>query len=155
MLVVKVARDGVHQDWEGGYAPQVAGLSHRQDPLHPAVPLLVVGALHHLAPEHGKPQRPLGSVIGRFHPCLYHKRPQGTQLALECAGQCPRLIFPEPILLQQMHQPRLPGLHGPRRGGRWRPVHQPRQFRHHPAPKSGQFGLLSLRQAPGPSDQLR
>ena len=56
MLVVKVGCDGVHQDWEGRHAPQVAGLSHRQDPLHPAVPLLVVGALHH---QHGKPQRPV------------------------------------------------------------------------------------------------
>lgn len=135
MVVVKGARDSVHQDWEGGHAPQAAGLSHRKDLLHPAVPLLVVGALPQLAPEPGTPQRPLGPVMGGFHACLHHTCPPGAQLPLEGAGPGPRLVFPEPVLLQ--------------------PMHQPRPCRHHPAPQSGQLWLLSLRQAPGPSDERR
>jgi hypothetical protein len=46
MLAGKEAREGIHQDWEGGHATQPACLAHRKDPLHSAVTLLVVGPLY-------------------------------------------------------------------------------------------------------------
>jgi len=59
MLAVKVASNGIHQNWERGHAPQAAGLSQRENPLHPTIPLHVVGALHHLPPEDGKAESPV------------------------------------------------------------------------------------------------
>ena len=75
MLASKVGRDRVHQDWEGGYAPQAARLAQRENPLHPAIPLGIEAALHQLAPQDGKPQRPLRAVIGGFDSILHDKRP--------------------------------------------------------------------------------
>jgi hypothetical protein len=59
MLAAEVAADCLDQHWVHGSAPQAAGFPQREHPLHSAIPLGIVGALHDLAPEDGKPQRPL------------------------------------------------------------------------------------------------
>jgi hypothetical protein len=110
MLAVKVARNGIRQNWERGHAPQATGLSHRQDPLHPAVALFVVGALHQLPPEHRKAEGPLRPVIRGFDPFFHHKGPQGSHLPLQRAGQRPRLIPTRTILAKQMHHACIPRL---------------------------------------------
>src|SRR5687768_1836959 len=54
-LAVEVTRDRFDQNWEGGLAAQATGLPHGEESLDPAITLLIVGPLHHLAPQHGKP----------------------------------------------------------------------------------------------------
>jgi hypothetical protein len=44
MLAIEGACDSVHQDREGGPAPQTTRLPEREDPLDPAIALRVVGA---------------------------------------------------------------------------------------------------------------
>jgi hypothetical protein len=70
-LIVEVTRDRVHQDWEGGPAPQAARLPYRKDPLHPAVALGIGGPMHQLTPQDRKPECPLRPVIGGLYPCLH------------------------------------------------------------------------------------
>jgi hypothetical protein len=59
MLAAEGAADCFDQNWVHGSTPQTAGFPQREDPLHPAIPLAIVCALHDPAPENGKPQRPL------------------------------------------------------------------------------------------------
>jgi hypothetical protein len=87
MLAIEGARDRVHQDRERAEAPQATRLPQREDPLDPTIALRVVGALHQLAPEDGKPQRPLGPVVRGVHVLFHHKRPQSAQLAVQRAGK--------------------------------------------------------------------
>jgi alkanesulfonate monooxygenase SsuD/methylene tetrahydromethanopterin reductase-like flavin-dependent oxidoreductase (luciferase family) len=92
---------------------------------HLAVAFSIVGPLHDLAPEHGEPQRPLRPVVRGLQPFFHHKRPQRTQLPLQCASQRPSLIPTQTILAKQMHHARIPHLDlaaGRRRCG---PMHQP------------------------------
>jgi hypothetical protein len=99
MLAVEGARDCRYQHREGGHAPQATRLPQREDPLHSTIALLVVAPLHQLAPEHREPQGPFGAVVGRLHPCFHHARPQGPQLPLQGAGQCPRFVLPRAVLV--------------------------------------------------------
>jgi hypothetical protein len=57
MPAVERTGDGFNQDRKCGEAPQTTRLPQRKYSLDPAIALRVVGALHDLAPEHGKPQR--------------------------------------------------------------------------------------------------
>lgn len=144
-----------YQDGERGEAPKATGLPPRETPLHPASPRLVVGALPHLAPEHGNTECRLRPIVGGRHACRHHQRPQGAQRPLQRARQGPCLVLPKPVLVQPMHPPRLPGLYRPCGRGCWCPVDQARQCRHNPAPKLGQRGLLARGQAARPAAQMR
>jgi hypothetical protein len=132
MLAVEGAGDRFDQNGERGNAPEMARLPQRENPLHPAIPLVVVGALHHLPPEDGKPEGSLCPVVRGFYPLLHDKRPQRAHLSIQRAGQRSCLILPPLRLVQQVHHPHIPGLDLP--GGRrgLGPVHQPLQLRHDP-----------------------
>jgi hypothetical protein len=66
-LAVEGAGDRFIQDGERGNTPETARLPQRENPLHPAVTLLVVGALDHFPPEHREPQGSFGAVVRGFH----------------------------------------------------------------------------------------
>ena len=152
MPAIEITGDRFDQDWKRGEAPQATRLPQREDALHPAIALLVVGPLHELAPEHGEPQGPLRSIIRGVDSSFHHKRPQGPQLPLQGAGERPRRILPVSMLAQQMDQPCIPGLYGASGRRRLGPVDQPLQLRQHPAPKPGQLGSLSAPPAPVPGE---
>ena len=55
MSTVDIAGDRFHQGRKRGYAPQAPRLPLRENPLGLTISLGILGALHHLAPEHRKP----------------------------------------------------------------------------------------------------
>ena len=81
--------------------------------------------------------------------------PSAPRFCSSVRANIPCLIFPEPVLQQQMHQPRRPALHRPRSGRLGSPMHQPLPCCHKPAPTLGQRRLFACRQATRPSDQRR
>jgi len=61
---LRVTRHCFHQNCVSGTALQVAGPPYSEELVGPAIDLLVIGALHHLAPEPSIPQRPLVLFVG-------------------------------------------------------------------------------------------
>jgi hypothetical protein len=51
MLAVEVAGDRFYQHRERGKLAEATGLPYREDPFHPAITFVTVGAMHHLAPS--------------------------------------------------------------------------------------------------------
>ena len=86
-MFFEIGFHGIHQQGKRGLFSQPTRLPEGQQPLHPAVTLLALGAVRALAPQHGEPQRPLGPVIRRLYAGLIQKNPKAIDLPQYLAGQ--------------------------------------------------------------------
>jgi len=83
MLAVEVAPHRFNQNWEGGLAAQATRFPHREEALDPAIAFVIIGALHHLAPEHPRTDRPVELSEGIAPPAGLQNRAchvRGTRL---------------------------------------------------------------------------
>jgi len=151
---MEIGVDGLDEYVEGGPSLEATGLPDGEDSLDPAVPLVAGRALHHLAPEHGKPQGPLGPVIGGLNAILEEKEPELSHELFDVASESARFVFSVPVLSDQMHHAGIPGARLAFGGWSVCPGDEPVKLGEHPLAEPGLLGIRSFRKAPGPADQV-
>src|SRR6516225_6666861 len=83
-------------------------MTHRQDPLDPAIAFLAPGPLAAFAPQDTKSVGAFRDVIGRFDTLNVQKQPQRLPLPCPAAGKRPGFVFPSDVVVEQRVAARIP-----------------------------------------------
>ena len=104
-MLFEIAVHCLHDYGKRGLALQPAGLSERDDPLHPTISFLAAGPLAAFPPENGKAEHPFSEVVRGVHAFFEEKGKERIHFVLDMADKRPRFAVGVPIQRDQLAKP--------------------------------------------------
>ena len=107
-----------------------------------------------LAPHDGKPQHPLGMIVGGRNSLSYEEKPQAIDFLVQSAGKPPRFILPVPVEGDQADETGIES--SPLSHGWLSTSHmaQTLEFGQSPGPEAGNLRIFPLRELSCFTDQM-
>ena len=130
-------------------------MTHRQDPLDPAIAFLAPGPLATFAPQDTKSVGAFRDVIGRFDTLNVQKHPQRLPFPCQASGKRPGFVFPGGVLVAQRVEARIPRPSLPHGGALRAHRTEPLERGVYPPTKASHTGFHTLCEPCRRADELR